>query len=82
MRLRSARGNSNTAVTFYIDYVKITVDYTVPNFVYGSAVLSGVGTLTAIGTIIYCRRLYQNREIYQSRQVYQNREVHQNREKV
>jgi len=27
-RLRSARGNSNTAVTFSIDYVKITVDYT------------------------------------------------------
>jgi len=52
MRLRSARGNSNTAVTFYIDYVKITVDYTVPNFIYGSAVLSGVGTLSGIGALI------------------------------
>jgi hypothetical protein len=30
MRLRSVRGNSNTAVTFYIDYVKITVNYNFP----------------------------------------------------
>jgi hypothetical protein len=30
MRLRSARGNSSTAVTFYIDYVKITVNYNLP----------------------------------------------------
>lgn len=30
LRTRSRRGNSNTAVTFYIDYVKITVDYTTP----------------------------------------------------
>jgi hypothetical protein len=52
MRLRSVRGNSNTAVTFYIDYVKITVDYTVPSFVYGSAVLSGIGALSAIGALI------------------------------
>jgi hypothetical protein len=52
MRLRSARGNSNTAVTFYIDYVKVTIDYTVPSFVYGSAVLSGIGTLSAIGALI------------------------------
>jgi hypothetical protein len=29
-RLRSARGNSNTAVTFYIDYVKITVNFNAP----------------------------------------------------
>jgi len=54
MRLRSVRGNSNTAVTFYIDYVKVTVDYTVPSFVYGSAVLSGIGTLSGIGALIKC----------------------------
>lgn len=29
-RLRSARGNSNTAVTFSVDYVNCTVDYTAP----------------------------------------------------
>jgi hypothetical protein len=52
MRLRSVRGASNTAVTFYIDYVKITVDYTVPSFVYGSAILSGIGALSAIGALI------------------------------
>jgi hypothetical protein len=50
MRLRSARGNSSTSVTFYIDYVKITVDYTPA--VLGAAVLSGVGSLTAISILI------------------------------
>ena len=45
MRLRSARGNSNTAVTFYVDYVKITVDYTPA--VVGAASLTGIGSLSA-----------------------------------
>lgn len=30
VRCRGTRGNSNTAVTFSLDYAKITVDYTVP----------------------------------------------------
>jgi hypothetical protein len=50
MRLRSARGNSNTAVTFYIDYVKITIDYTPA--VLGSANLTGLGSLSVAGILM------------------------------
>jgi len=49
IRLRSVRGNSNTAVTFYIDYAKITIDYTPA--VVGAVSLSGLGSLSASGLL-------------------------------
>lgn len=35
-RTRSARGNSNTAVTFSLDYIYVTVDYTAPQTLAGN----------------------------------------------
>lgn len=48
-RVRGYRGSSNNAVTWSLDYVKITVDYTAPVSV--TATPSGVSGAGAVGTV-------------------------------
>jgi hypothetical protein len=47
-RVTGLRGNSNNAITWSVDYVKITVDYTAP--VNGTATPAGVSTTSSLGT--------------------------------
>lgn len=50
VRVRAARGNSNTAYTASLDFVRVTVTYTVPPTAKsGAAVLSGGGDVASTG---------------------------------
>ncbi len=46
-RVRASRGNTNTAFTASLDYVKVAVDYTAPNNMTGSLTVSGGSSLAA-----------------------------------
>lgn len=46
-RVRASRGNTNTAFTASLDYVKVTVDYTPANNVTGALAVSGGSALAA-----------------------------------
>lgn len=50
VRVQMLRGNSNTAVTAYLDYVKVTVDYTATEQHSGSGSLTLTGSLSAAGS--------------------------------
>lgn len=52
VRCRATRGNSNTAFTASIDYVKVTVDYTASAFVTADTTVTGTGTVNPVAAAI------------------------------
>jgi hypothetical protein len=52
-RAQGQRGNSNNAVTFSLDYVTITVDYTTTSIVEGDGSSSGVGATDVDGAAVW-----------------------------
>lgn len=52
VKITGRRGSSSTAVTFYADYVLVTVTYTVPTYKDGTVQVDAVSTVTATAILV------------------------------